>query len=135
MSTTFHIIEEKTLLSCAKRESTCYCIGDSYRKKINVHCFHKFLTAISDLSHSRKIWRGIKFGGLAVCLATAKLKSASISHLHKLYTYGDPLPNCQIYKSANIFATEIWGSTAKFNISGYTVLILSLSIKKAMSSN
>ena len=29
-----------------------------------------------------KSWRGIKFCGLAVCLATAKLKSTNISYLH-----------------------------------------------------
>ena len=30
------------------------------------------------IPYSRKIWRGIKFGGLAVCVKTAKLKSAKI---------------------------------------------------------
>ena len=30
-----------------------------------------------NIPYSRKIWRGIKFGGLAVCLRTAKLKSAN----------------------------------------------------------
>ncbi|MCG8621854.1 MAG: hypothetical protein MJE68_07650 [Proteobacteria bacterium] len=34
------------------------------------------------LPYSRKIWRGIKFGGLAVYITTAKLKSAKISYLH-----------------------------------------------------
>ena len=32
--------------------------------------------------YSRKIWRGIKFGGLAVYITTAKLKSAKISYSH-----------------------------------------------------
>ena len=34
------------------------------------------------LPYSRKIWRGIKFGGLAVFTTTAKLKSAKISYSH-----------------------------------------------------
>ena len=34
------------------------------------------------IPYSQKIWWGIKFGGLAVRLATAKLKSANISYLH-----------------------------------------------------
>ena len=34
------------------------------------------------LPYRWKIWRGIKFGSLAVCLATTKLKSANISYSH-----------------------------------------------------
>ena len=34
------------------------------------------------IPYSRKIWRGIKFGGLAVYITTAKLKSAKISYSH-----------------------------------------------------
>ena len=34
------------------------------------------------IPYSRKIWRGIRFGGLAVYIATAKLKSAKISYSH-----------------------------------------------------
>ena len=30
-----------------------------------------------EVPYSRKYWRGIKFGGLAVCEQTAKLKSAN----------------------------------------------------------
>ena len=39
-----------------------------------------------------------KFGSLAVYVTTAKLKSTKISYSHILYiyTYGDPVPNCQI---------------------------------------
>ena len=35
-----------------------------------------------------------KFGGLAVYIITTKLKFAKISFC--IYTYGDPVPNCQI---------------------------------------
>ena len=39
--------------------------------------------------YSRKIWQGIKVGGLAVYATTAKLKSAKISYLHTcVYTLG-----------------------------------------------
>ena len=43
------------------------------------------------LLYSRKIWQGIKFGGLAVYITTAKLKFPT-----PIYTYGNPVPNCQI---------------------------------------
>ena len=50
--------------------------------------------------YSWKIWRGIKLGGLAVFITTAKLKSTKIpTHI---YTYGDPVPNRQI-KNLPIF--------------------------------
>ena len=50
------------------------------------------------IPYSQKIWPGIKFGSLAVCLATAKTAK---------------------FKSANIFAMVIWGPTAKFNSRQY----------------
>ena len=40
------------------------------------------VSLIKNIPYSRKIWQGIKFGGLAVYFATAKLKSASISFSH-----------------------------------------------------
>ena len=47
--------------------------------------------------YSQKILWGIKFGGVAVYITTAKLKSAKISYSHIYnYTYGDPVPNRQI---------------------------------------
>ena len=36
-----------------------------------------------EIHYSCKIWRGIKFSGLAVCFATTKLKSTNISYSHK----------------------------------------------------
>ena len=65
------------------------------------------------IPYSRKIWRGIKFGGLAVRLATAKLKSAKMSYSH-IYVWRprSELPNLN---SANIFKCPVWSQTAKFN--------------------
>ena len=37
---------------------------------------------MNNTPYSRKIWRGIKFGGLAVYITTAKLKPAKISYSH-----------------------------------------------------
>ena len=68
------------------------------------------------LPYSWKIWRGIKFDNLVVYITTAKLKSAKIST--HIYMYGDPVLNRQ-FKSANILAIAIWGSTAKFNYCQY----------------
>ena len=49
---------------------------------------------IIKILYSRKIWRGIKFGSLAVNITTAKLKSAKFPT--RIYMYGDPVPNHQI---------------------------------------
>ena len=73
--------------------------------------------------YSRKIWRGIKFGGLAVYITTTKLKSAKISYLHICMEI--PYQTTK-FKSANILAIAILGSTANLipaNISSYTVLL------------
>ena len=48
-----------------------------------------------DLLYSRKIWWGIKFGGLAVYITTAKLKNLP-KFPTRIYTYSDPVPNRQI---------------------------------------
>ena len=49
-----------------------------------------------DIPYSRKILRGIKFGGLAVYMyiATAKLKNPP-KFPTRIYMYGDPVPNRQ----------------------------------------
>ena len=67
--------------------------------------------------YSRKIWWGIKFGGLVGYVTTTKLKSAKISYSHIirmviLYRTGK-------FKSANILAIALLGSTAKFNFHQY----------------
>ena len=46
----------------------------------------KLRPKLSKLPYSQKIWRGIKFGSLAVYVTTAKLKSAKISKSH-IYMY------------------------------------------------
>ena len=59
-----------------------------------------------------------KFGGLAVYITTAKLKSAKISYSH-IYIRMAILYRTAKFKSANILVTAIWGSTAKFNSRQY----------------
>ena len=59
-----------------KLEPPCYTLDERYTFPIhislaNVHIGRAIL-------YSQKIWRGIKFGGLAVLGETAKLKSAKI---------------------------------------------------------
>ena len=68
--------------------------------------------------YSRKIWRGIKFGGLAVYMTTAKLKSAKISYLHIYIHMAIPYRTAK-FKSANTLAIAILDSTAKFNSRQY----------------
>ena len=101
-------------------------------------CIFSILCTIFNLCipYSWKIWRGIKFGGLAVCLATAKLKFANISYLHQEYSIIIEPTFSIIYsclhiirvaipyrtakfKSANIFAMAIRSPTAKFNSRQY----------------
>ena len=54
-----------------------------------------------DTVYSRKIWRGIKFGGLVICITTAKLKSAKISYSHIRIRMAIPYRTAK-FKSANI---------------------------------
>ena len=73
--------------------------------------------------YSQKIWWGIKFGGLAVQFATAKLNSANISYLG-IYVWRS-LTEPPKFKSTNILLQ--WWFRAQLpnlipaNISGYTV--------------
>ena len=72
-----------------------------------------------DIPYSRKIWWGIKFGGLAVYITTAKIS----------YTHIRMAIPCRTtkFKFANILVIAILGSTAKFNsrhFSGYTVTVI-----------
>ena len=57
----------------------------------------------------------IKFGSLAVYITTAKLKPAKISYSH-IYVWRSCTAK---FKSANILAIAILGSTAKFNYYQY----------------
>ena len=79
--------------------------------------------------YSRKFWRGIKFGGLAVyniiIITIAKLKFAKISYWHNNADGSDRRLLSSIpylttkFKSANILSIAILGSTAKFNSCQY----------------
>ena len=77
-----------------------------------------------ELPYSRKYWRGIKFGGLAVWFATAKLKSANISYLH-IYVWRSltepPNLNSPIFLQWRFRAKPPNLITA--NISSYTVVM------------
>ena len=68
------------------------------------------------------MWRGIKFGGLAVLLATAKLKSINTSYLH-IYVWrsltGPPNLNPPIFLQWRFRAQT--PNLIPTNISGYTV--------------
>ena len=67
--------------------------------------------------YSRKIWWGIKFGNLTVYITTAKLKSAKIFYLH-IYVWRSRTQTAK-FKSANILAMAILGSTTKLNSRQY----------------
>ena len=67
--------------------------------------------------YSQKIWREIKFGGLAVYITSAKLKSAKISYLH-IICMAIPYRTDK-FKSTNILAIAILGSNTKFNSHQY----------------
>ena len=80
-----------------------------------------------DIPYSRKILRGIKFGGLAVYMyiATAKLKSAKISYSH-IYVWRSctepPKLNPPIFLQQRFWAQP--PNLIPANISGYTVHII-----------
>ena len=90
----------------------------------------------STLPFSRKIWQGFKFGGLAVSVETAKLKSANIilapraRHARNFYIdvihSEAPPPNLNF---ANIFYARFGAKLPNLmtaNISGYTVCFMLL---------
>ena len=66
------------------------------------------------IPYSRKIWRGIKFGGLVVYITTAKLKSTKLFYSH-IYIWRSRTELPSLIKSASILAIAILGSTAKFD--------------------
>ena len=67
------------------------------------------------LLYNQKIWRGIKFGGLVVCLCNCQIKIFLLAYICMAIPY-----QTAKLKSANIFAMANWDPTV--NISGYTVL-------------
>ena len=83
---------------------------------------HKLPTAASIIPYSRKIWRGIKFGGLAVCVKTAKLKSTKIFYTCMyVWRYHTIPPNLS---PLMVLKTSFWAKPPNLmtaNISGYMV--------------
>ena len=79
------------------------------------------------IPYSWKIWRGIKFGGLAVCLSTAKLKSAKLFSTCMYVRWYHTIP-------PNLNPPIVWNTSfgAKLpnlmtaNISSYTVCTVTL---------
>ena len=81
-----------------------------YLKLILMMCFYAFIT---DLSLRLTLYHiAGKFGGLAIYIITPKLKSAKISYSHIYILWQSDISK---FKSTNILAIAIWGSTAKFN--------------------
>ena len=92
----------------------------------------------NNVPYSRKYWRGIKFGSLAVYMyiTTAKLKPAKISYSHIIIICMAIPYGITKFKSANILAIVILGSTAKFNSHQYIqYLILEIFVGKIFCKN
>ena len=69
------------------------------------------------IPYSRKIWRGIKFGGLAVYYYNRQIKIRQnflLAYIRMAILY-----RTAKFKSANILSIAILGSTAKFNARQY----------------
>ena len=90
--------------------------------KLIVVASGEFVFGLSLIPYSRKIWRGIKFGGLAVCVKTAKLKSAKFFYACMyVWRYRTIPPNLI---PIMVLKTSFWGKPPNLmtaNISGYTV--------------
>ena len=75
-----------------------------------------------NIPYSRKIWRGIKFGGLVVYVKTAKLKSAKFCYVRMyVWRYRTISPNLI---PIMVLKTSFWAKPPNLmtaNISGYTV--------------
>ena len=69
------------------------------------------------IPYSRKIWRGIKFGGLAVYYYNRQIKIRQ-NFLLAYICMAIPYRTAK-FKSANILSIAILGSTAKFNARQY----------------
>ena len=79
-----------------------------------------YMYIIVCIPSSRNIWRGIKFGDLAVCLSTAKLNPPKCVHV---WVYGDTGPHHQNLnppitsfgaKLPNFMTANIFGCTSSF---------------------
>ena len=107
-------------LNTSKLATNGECLGkreretEREREKYIGGCSVNFACRIP---YSRKIWWRIKFGSLAVYIITAKLKSAKnflLAYIRMAILY-----RTAKFKSANILAIAILGSTAKFNSRQY----------------
>ena len=76
-----------------------------------------FVGMHSRIPYSRKIWRGIKFGGLAVYYYNRQIKIRQ-NFLLIYIRMAIPYRTAK-FKSANILSIAILGSTAKFNARQY----------------
>ena len=72
---------------------------------------------MTELPYSRKIWRGIKFGGLAVLYYNRQIKIRQIFLLAYI-RMAIPYRTAK-FKSTNILIIAILGSTANFNSRQY----------------
>ena len=73
----------------------------------------KSIQHIFHIPYSRKLWRGIKFGSLVVCLSNHQIKIRQnflLAYIHMVIPY-----RAAKFKSTNTFKMAIWDSTAKFN--------------------
>ena len=69
------------------------------------------------IPYSRKIWRGIKFGVLAIYSSNCQIKICQnflFAYIHMVIPY-----RTTKFKSANMFAMAIWDPTTKFNSRQY----------------
>ena len=100
--------------------SACNCVHTTIL--ILIHSYSKMLYQYSQeyiflLPYSRKFWRGIKFGGLAVCLCNHQIKICQyflLAYICMAIPYWTTK-----FKSANIFAMAILGPTGKLNSCQY----------------
>ena len=85
--------------------------------------------SLSNIPYSWKIWRGNKFGGLAVYITTAKLKFVKISYSHIILCMAILYQTAK-FKSTNILGIAILGSIAKFNSYQYFQLFVIIIVQK-----
>ena len=90
--------------------------GSTHTKivRANVWCHNDFHHS-SYIPYSRKIWRGINFGSLAVCFTTAKLKSVNILYLVGI-KFGGWAPNRHCKNIGGfVSCSKLWNCTCLVN--------------------
>ena len=98
-----------------RKKNSSQTDSDYEDEEFKVHATHRVNFILYHIAG--KFGGGIKFGSLAVYITTAKLKSARISYLH-IICMAIPYQTAK-FKSANILAIVILGSTTKFNSCQY----------------